>query len=968
MNTPASLRFPDRFPCLSAAWMILAGLTLVQFEATAAAQVTTNITAHGLRTDVAPPENGLYNITGGTRVGTNLFHSFLDFTVGQGDTANFLNRGSFDLNGVLLGDGLDTSYILARVEGGNLSLIHGAIQTSEFGAANLFLVNPMGFLFGPGASVNTGGMVAFTSADYLKFADEGRFHALANPVTDAVLSMDSVAQFGFLGTDPGAITVQGSQFVVAAGKSLSFVGGDITIGADPDTGTPAMLAAPAGELHLASVKSPGEILYPTLQTGPNINGQSFTAMGTIRADEGSFLDVSDNNFDAEGVGGTIRIRGGKFELDNGSFLMANTFGDVDGAPTAVSVAMQGDIDILNGSGIAVQSSGAGNLGRIGDVEVSGQNIMLDGSSFIFTSNDSAPGVPVAPGSGVLDFGGNLTATATDTFNVFGGSTIQTFGSGSSNAGNISLTTSPTGLLSISGMDPFGNSSSFQSLSNGTGNTGRIDIAAGSTTIEGGGFVMTNSFGTGDSGNLNFNIQGSLNLANGGAIITTGGTNSSGNITATADSITISGQFNQFAPSKIVNTGGGVATGDVTLTARQVIVTDSGRVNLETNSGQAGTIRMTATESMTVGPLGKIRMNTSGASESGLMDLTAPTFTMNQGILQTLTIGAGDASAIKIAADNATISGSQINSTTQQLGGKGGDVTLTIANNLTISGQFAGNAATGDAPGQAGIFSETGATGAGGNIFASAGEGIFMNNGAALSASSTSTAPGAGNAGNLTLNAGHTFYAENSSVTTSSANAGGGNITINAIDLIRLINTPINASAMLNGGNIDIDPTYVVLQNSPITANAILGNGGNIFITTNFLLADAGSTISASSQFGQNGTISIQSPISPSSGKIVPLGKSLLDAKSLTTQRCAAMAGGELSSFTVAGRDTVPLEPGSWLSSPLASLDLDTEVAAARFAPAQTAPADDAPMLSLRQIAPPGFLTRAFAEDWAGCAS
>ena len=69
----------------------------------------------------------------------------------------------------------------------------------------------------------------------------------------------------------------------------------------------------------------------------------------------------------------------------------------------------------------------------------------------------------------------------------------------------------------------------------------------------------------------------------------------------------------------------------------------------------------------------------------------------------------------------------------------------------------------------------------------------------------------------------------------------------------------------------------------------------------------------------NGTVTIQSPNAPASGQIQPLGKSPLQATSLLNQRCAALAGGEFSSFTVAGRDSLPTEPGSWLASPLATL-------------------------------------------------
>ena len=94
----------------------------------------------------------MYNITGGTRNGSNLFHSLGLFSVGTGDTANFLN----DNNGTA------TKNIVGRVTGGEKSSIYGTIQTTNFGAANLFLINPSGWVFGPTAALSVG--VASTSA------------------------------------------------------------------------------------------------------------------------------------------------------------------------------------------------------------------------------------------------------------------------------------------------------------------------------------------------------------------------------------------------------------------------------------------------------------------------------------------------------------------------------------------------------------------------------------------------------------------------------------------------------------------------------------------------------------------------------------------------------------------------------------------------------------------------------------
>ena len=178
------------------------------------AQVSTSIIptpgAGSLGTTVTP-SGTVYNITGGTRAGTNLFHSFGNFNIGAGDTANFLNTPA---NGSLP----FTSNILGRVTGGDISNIFGTIQTTGYGNANLFLMNTTGFLFGPNATVNVSGMMTFTSADYLRLqqidgANTGSFHA--DPAQASVLTTAPVVAFGFLGSNPAAITVQGSQFTVA---------------------------------------------------------------------------------------------------------------------------------------------------------------------------------------------------------------------------------------------------------------------------------------------------------------------------------------------------------------------------------------------------------------------------------------------------------------------------------------------------------------------------------------------------------------------------------------------------------------------------------------------------------------------------------------------------------------------------------------------------------------------------------
>ena len=161
-----------------------------------------------------------------------------------------------------------------------------------------------------------------------------------------------------------------------------------------------------------------------------------------------------------------------------------------------------------------------------------------------------------------------------------------------------------------------------------------------------------------------------------------------------------------------------------------------------------------------------------------------------------------------------------------------------------------------------------------------------------------------------------------SIVTRATQADGGNIQITAPTLVRLRDSTITAEvgggATTVGGNITIDPQFVLLQNSQIIANAFQGTGGNITIQAQrAFLADPASQLSASSALGINGQVAIQAPVTSISGAVAPLPQAFAQPAELLRTRCAErLREGKGSRLVVGGRDGVPLEPGSLLLSPL----------------------------------------------------
>jgi large exoprotein involved in heme utilization and adhesion len=689
-------------------------------------------------------------------------------------------------------------------------------------------------------------------------------------------------------------------------------------------------------------------------------------------------------------GGNVSINSDTFALSSGASLLSAAGLDFT-APDFVVSGTGGGGDIL--------------VTATDTVTISGVNLDLFASSNISTQTYN-PVVDQALDQGQ---GGAITVSAPNIILEDAGkigSTTQGKGVG----GDVNIFAS--NHLSVSGFSQdLGAASSIISSSSGTpsGNGGAIQVTAPSVTIEDGGRIATDKSSVGNGGDIALTVD-DLTLRNGGSITSSSSSDgSSGHIQITATgTLTMSGQF--FDPnnpgsggwSVINNKTDGVSSlnGGIDIHAGKLIMKDGplnalnqdvGQIESETGASAGGTVRIIADDFISMSSGANI-INRKGSFESGSITLTAPFITLSQSTIQGRTNIERDAGAITLnaTAGNLTLSNdSHVLTSTLQSSGKAGPIVAEASDSILLSGgstieSSSSPVATGDgglitltAANQVtltgtrtALRSTTAGSGDGGTVTVTAGQSVNLNDGASISASSTGT----GNAGNISINAGQQFEMRNSSVKTEAAQASGGNIDIQAVNRVRLVNSTISTSVLGgagSGGNITIDPNIVVLQNSNVIAQAVQGAGGNITIFTPLFLADSSSLVSASSQFGLNGTVTIQSPTSNLSGSLGTLPSNPSQAHSLLTQRCAALANSQASSFVVAGREQLPTDPEGWLTSPLALAGIDadpfTEGTVANI-PATMDPHDTG-TVSLRRLTPSGFLIANFADSEAtGCHS
>jgi filamentous hemagglutinin family protein len=923
-------------------------LSLTIFGCLISLSVEAQVIPDGTTSTTVNQDGNNFTIEQGDRVGDHLFHSFNEFSVPTSGSAAFNNAG-------------DIANIFSRVTGSSISNIDGLISAN--GAANLFLINPNGIIFGENASLNLGGSFFASTADSLLFEGDTEFSA-SNPQAPPLLEVSIPIGLNFR-DNPGDIAVNGSLIEVPTGESLSLLGGNVNITGAENSG----IFAFGGRIELGGLTQAGEVGITT--AGDVINSLSFpeaVAKGDVSLSNFAFVSVAGSN------GGDIAVNARNINLEAGELGVSEISAGI--VESGVDNAQAGDIKLNATDNVNIQGGSSifnqvleGTSGNSGNVEINTGTLNLDrgviaanllgtGSTgkIIFNARDRITITNISELSnqvattGVGNVGG-IEINTNSTVSIIQQSALSTNTAGQGNAGNLAIAARESVLVDD------GSDLTSETLETASGDGGNITLDTANLTLKGGSFLVTATSGIGNAGNIVINST-NINLTELASLTTQTFGESQGNAgsisinTATLDLRDGAGIFAstlgsgnaqdiniQASDSILLNDGviessvvsteiisvikgeavsipiiGSGDSGNIAIVTGNLALVDGGQILTSTSGfGNAGNLKIDATESISLSgrragfdespsAIASLVSTDIATGNAGSIEINTPTLNISdEARITAATLGEGNASDIIINAEELiSLDNGGIFSTVEDTGiGNGGNIRITTED-LNVNNQGEINASS---SGQ----------GNGGNIFV-LGEAIALNQGEISAA-------------NIPIEA----------ITTEETPRVGGNINLETDIFTLQNNSQVSAQAGSNasGGNVDIDTALSIAfpnRNNDIIANAVAGKGGNINIATEAIfgieerpLNPFTNDINASSEFGLQGDIAINTPdIDPTSG-LIELPASVGDASDQISQNpCEQGVGSE---FIVTGKGGLPPNVNESLNSESAQVGLIEAVTA-----------------------------------------
>jgi filamentous hemagglutinin family protein len=760
-------------------------------------------------------------IEGGSRRGGNLFHSFREFNLANGQRVYFANPAGVE-------------NIFSRVTGGNASNILGTLGVD--GAANLFLLNPNGILFGRNAQLDIRGSFLGTTANAIRFGEN--FFSATNPeVPSPLLNIQPSALF-FNQFPAGQITVEAATPInrdlntvglqVDAGENLALLGGAINL----DGGG---LNAPGGRLDLGAVGgigtvgfSSGGFLFPADLPRGNVSLTNAAKMDVRTRETGGSITVNARTIV---ITGSSTLFAGILPRQNPQFSQS---GDI--SLNATEQIQMGQTSLIENR---VFRAAPGNSG---DIVINTPILeLLEGATVNTTTNGRGDAGDV-----------RITATNRVTLQGTSGSgrqqvrsgalsLVSTFGNG--NGGDVQVNTPILEVL---------DGAELRTETFGPGNTGRVLITASDRAIfrgesrdrlrESRARSLASRESLGDANNVEITTP-ILEVLDGASLSTTTANQGAiGDMLITAsERVTVQGvgtpnEEARFRRSSITAEffgGDSSSSGNIRITTPVLEVLDGAQLNVSTSRGNAGTIRILASDRVTFRGTGVVGSNIvssnalssvieEGRGNGGNIEITTPVLEVLDGArLVVSTFGQGAAGNLRITADRAIFRG-------------------------TSRGLNSAAFSTVDSRGQ----------GNGGNLEINAAV-LEVRDGAEIAVSTE----GRGDAGSLLIRDGQNparrvLLANRGSLSARSTSQGrAGNLTLEAATLVLRGDSAITATSRVSqGGDIRLRNSNLLIDNSAISASTRSGTSGGITLQVLETLEVNGGEITASTQTGQAGNV------------------------------------------------------------------------------------------------------------------
>ena len=474
-------------------------------------------------------QNSRATISGGTEAGTNLFHSFEQFSIPTGETAYFNN-------------GANIKNIFSRITGASISNIDGLIEAN--GATSLFLLNPNGIIFGPNASLNLTGSFIGTTANSISFSDGTQFGKTDQTTPLLTVSVpvglnlnSSSGDINVLGRGNNAVArnfipiisnnTAATGLKVQPQQTLAIVGGNLSLEG-------AIVSASGGNVELGSINN-GTVRLIPLSSGWSLNYEGVNSFKDVLLSQRSLVDASGLE------SGSIQVQANKIQISDSSLLLIQNQGFAPGGVLKVNASesiriQDSGLPIGVNSGIWSETLG---VGKGGNIEVSTPNLILKPSAQIYTATYGQ----ASAGDIILTVPKVVQMTGTFPNELGNDILVGSFAIGNGRSGNITLS---VGQLNISNGSILITSNlasnPFDSVVGGSGN---ITINA-TDLIEVEGTTSSNSltpsaisaatFTNGQAGNVLLNTK-TLRVLNGARVdSSTGSSGAAGNVTVNASEL------------------------------------------------------------------------------------------------------------------------------------------------------------------------------------------------------------------------------------------------------------------------------------------------------------------------------------------------------------------------------------------------------------------------------------------------